>query len=128
MRSSSAITMLASSTSWCCTVSSARSRAVTTISSAPRAMRSSSASSSWKCVLVVCGELAALAGDVRLRARVARVGEDLLGVVELDDTAGAVLLVRVELDREEGGLVRYARRLLHVVRDDHDRILLLQVE
>ena len=30
-------------------------------------------------------------------------------------------------DAEEGGHVRDPRRLLHVVRDDHDRVLLLQL-
>src|SRR3954447_11423496 len=128
MRSSSAITMLASSTSRCWTVSSARSRAPTTRSRPPSACSSSFASSSWKWLRAVSGtRLAHLAGDVGLGARVRRVGEDLLGVVELDDPARAVLLV-VELDREERGLVRHACRLLHVVGDDHDRVLLLELE
>src|ERR687894_141825 len=109
MRSSSEITMLASSTSWCWTVSRARSSASTTMSRPPRACSSSLASSSWKCVRVVPGTL-----------------PDLAGVVELDDAAAAVLVV-VQLDGEERGLVGHARRLLHVVRDDHDRVLLLQV-
>src|SRR5918999_233116 len=127
MRSSSAMTMLASSMSWCCTVSSARSSAVTTMSSPPRACFSSAWSSSWKWVRVVAGTLADLAGDVGLRARIGRVGEDLLRVVELDDAAGAVLVL-AELDGEERRLVRDTRRLLHVVRDDHDRVLPLQVQ
>ena len=33
----------------------------------------------------------------------------------------------VDLDREEGGHVGDARRLLHVVRDDHDRVVALQL-
>src|ERR671915_1542176 len=118
--------MPASSTSWCWTVSSARSRAVTTMSRPPRACSSSWASSSWKWVRVVSDTLADLAGDVSLRARVGRVGEDLVGVVELDDAAAPVLLV-VELHREERGLVGHAGRLLHVVGDDHDRVLALEV-
>src|SRR4051794_36242839 len=127
MRSSSAITMLASSTSRSWTVSSARSSAVTTRSSAPSACTSSLVSSSWKWLRAVSGTLAHLPGDVRLRARVGRVREDLLGVVELDDPPRTVLLV-IQLDREERRLVRHARRLLHVVRDDHDRELLLELE
>src|ERR687896_716426 len=126
MRSSSEMTMPASSTSWCWTVSSARSIAVTTMSRPPSACSSSLASSSWKWVRVVSDTLADLAGDVCLRARVGRVREDLVGVVELDDAPAAVLLV-VQLHGEEGRLVGHARRLLHVVRDDHDRVLALQV-
>src|ERR687896_2095364 len=126
MRSSSEMTMPASSTSWCWTVSSARSIAVTTMSRPPSACSSSLASSSWKWVRVVSDTLADLAGDVCLRARVGRVREDLVGVVELDDAPAAVIIV-VQLHREEGRLVGHARRLLHVVRDDHDRVLALQV-
>src|SRR5829696_334810 len=127
MRSSSAITMLASSTSRCWTVSSARSSASTTMSRPPSACCSSFASSSWKCVRAVSGTLLPdLPGHVRLGTGVAWVGEDLLGVVELDDTPRAVLLV-VQLDGEEGGLVGHPRRLLHVVRDDHDGVLLLEL-
>src|SRR5918997_5086032 len=109
MRSSSEITIDASSTSWCCTVSSARSRAVATMSSAPSAICSSDRSSSWKCDLVVSlmrARLADLARHVSLGPLVARVGEDLLGVVVLDDPPGPVLLALVELDREERRHVR----------------------
>src|SRR5918999_115104 len=105
IRSSSEMTMLASSTSWCWTVSIARSSALTTMSRPPSACSSSLASSSWKWLRVVSDTLADLAGDVSLRARVGRVGEDLVGVVELDDAAG----------------------LLHVVRDDHDGVLALEI-
>src|ERR687896_2203906 len=128
MRSSSEMTMPASSMSWCWTVSSARSSAATTMSRPPSACSSSPASSSWKCVRVVSDTLADLAGDVSLRARVGRVGEDLVGVVELHDAPGAVLLALVELDREEGRHVRHAGGLLHVVRHDHDRVVLLQLQ
>src|ERR671914_468826 len=126
IRSSSEMTMLASSTSWCWTVSIARSSALTTMSRPPSACSSSLASSSWKWLRVVSDTLADLAGDVSLRARVGRVGEDLVGVVELDDAAAPVLL-DVELDGEEGRLVGHAGRLLHVVRDDHDRVVALEV-
>src|SRR5688572_11326485 len=120
--------MPASSTSWCWTVSSARSSAVTTMSRPPRACSSSWASSSWKWVRVVSDTLADLAGDVSLRARVGRVGEDLLCGVELHDAPSPVLFALVELDREVGRHVRHAGGLLHVVRHDHDRVLLLQLE
>src|ERR687891_2303409 len=126
MRSSSEMTIPASSTSWCWTVSSARSRALTTMSRPPSACSSSFASSSWKCVRVVSDTLADLAGDVCLRAWIGGVGEDLVGVVELDDATAAVLLV-VELDGEEGRRVGHAGGLLHVVSDDHDRVLALEV-
>src|SRR6478736_10465052 len=116
--------MLASSTSWCWTTSIARSSAWQTRSSPPSAWCSSCASSSWNCCRVVSGiALTDLAGDVGLGALVARVGKDRLGLVELDHPAGAVAVV-LELDGEEGGHVRDARRLLHVVRDDHDRVAL----
>src|SRR4051812_47375826 len=128
MRSSSAMTMLASSTSWCCTVSSARSSAVVTMSSPPSAWASRFASSSWKWVRVVSPmALAHLSGDVGLCPRVGRVREDLLSVVELDHPPRAVVLVLVQLDGEERGLVGHAGRLLHVVSDDDDRVLLLEL-
>src|SRR6202035_2767098 len=56
------------------------------------------------------------AGDVILGAAIARRGEDLVGVVELDQFAQI----------HEGGLVGDARRLLHVVGDDRDRVVLGQ--
>jgi hypothetical protein len=46
-----------------------------------------------------------------------RVGEDLGGVADLDELA----------QMEEGCALRHARRLLHVVGDDHDRELAAQV-
>ena len=39
----------------------------------------------------------------------------------------AMLLVVVELDDQERGHIRDARGLLHVVRDDHERVILLEV-
>src|ERR1700753_474131 len=60
--------------------------------------------------------LAEAAGDVVLGTAVARRGEDPAGVVELDQFA----------EIHEGGLVGDARRLLHVVGDDRDRVVLGQ--
>src|SRR3712207_5710915 len=118
----------ASSTSRRSTVSRARSMAVTTMSIPSSAWRSSVASSSWKCVRVVSDTvLADLARDVGLRAGVGRVGEDPLGLVELHHAARAGLAA-VQLDDEERGAVGDARRLLHVVRDDDDRVVLLELE
>src|SRR4051812_12521192 len=57
------------------------------------------------------------AGDVGLGTLVAGIGEDLLGDVELDKLA----------EIHEGGEVRDARRLLHVMRHDDDRVVLLQL-
>src|SRR4051812_37126735 len=123
------MTMLASSTSWCFTVSSARSTAPTTRSSPPRAASSSLASSSWKWIRPRSGtRLPDLARDVGLGALVAGVGEHLLGVVVLDDATGPVSLVGVELDREERGHVRHSSGLLHVVGHDDDRVILSQLE
>src|SRR4051794_21047300 len=56
------------------------------------------------------------AGDVVLGTSVARRGEKLAGLVEFDQ------LPKVH----EGGLVRDARRLLHVVGDDGDGVVLRQ--
>src|SRR3974390_3148613 len=72
--------------------------------------------------LAVCSEpilyspLAEPAGNVVLRASIARRGEDLVGVVELDQ------LTQIH----EGGLVGDARGLLHVVGDDGDSVVLRQ--
>src|SRR5436190_16189100 len=60
--------------------------------------------------------LAEAAGDVVLGASIARRGEYLVGVVELDQLAQI----------HEGRLVGYARGLLHVVGDDGDRVVLGQ--
>src|SRR4051794_19992394 len=105
--------------SWCCTASIVRSSAATTRSSPPSARSSSSRSSCLKCARdsPMTRLLAELAGDVLLGAGVARVREDLLGLVELDQLAG----------EHERGPVGDARGLLHVVRDDHDRVALLEL-
>src|SRR4029450_7069916 len=61
-------------------------------------------------------------GHVVLAALVARLREDLRPLVVLDEDASAVA-VGPDLHREERGHVGDARGLLHVVRDDHDRVV-----
>src|SRR5215212_7374704 len=58
------------------------------------------------------------AGNVILSQLFTRGREHLLSRVYFDQLA----------EEEEGRSVGNARRLLHVVRDDHDRVLLLQIE
>src|SRR3954463_14357125 len=118
MRSSSLTTIAASSMSWWRRASRTRSSAVTTMSSAPSAWTSSPWSSSRKCAraLPAIG-LAELARHVLLRTGVARVREDGVGLGELDELAA----------EHERGLVGHARRLLHVVGDDHDRVVALEL-
>src|SRR5689334_17182361 len=80
---------------------------------------------SWRSLsnaLAVCSDAilfssAEAAGDVVLGAPVARRREDPVGVVEFDQFA----------EIHEGGLVRDARRLLHVMGDDRDRIVLAEL-
>src|SRR6478736_4277423 len=72
--------------------------------------------------LAVCSEAMSLssaepAGDVVLGASIARRGEDLVGFAELDQFAQI----------HEGGLVGDARRLLHVMGDDGDGVVLRQL-
>src|SRR6202162_3275025 len=69
--------------------------------------------------LAVCSEAMSVssaepAGDVVLGAAIARRGEDLVGFVEFDQLA----------EIHEGGLVGDARRLLHVMGDDSDGVVL----
>src|SRR6202166_72601 len=69
--------------------------------------------------LAVCSEAMSLssaepAGNVVLGASIARRGEDLVGFVEFDQLA----------EIHEGGLVGDARRLLHVMGDDSDGVVL----
>src|SRR5205085_9246345 len=83
----------------------------------------SSASSSWKTLRVSVigrGQSSETAGDVGLCPFVAGGGEDVLGVVELDQDACAGVGLGVDLGGEEGRLVAHPGRLLHVVVDDHD--------
>src|SRR5215212_5427456 len=123
MRSSSAMTSSASSTSWCSSASSARPRVARTMSRAPIAAPSSRPSSSTKACRVsgMCRPLPELPGDVLLGPRILRVGEDLVGLAVLDQAAGS------SLAEHERRVVRHARRLLHVVRDDHDRETVLEL-
>src|SRR5205807_437385 len=114
-RSSSLITSVASSTSTCSMASSVRSSCSTTMSRPPRADASSSAMRSWKVSRVTRSP--ELAGDVLLGASVAGVGEDVVGLPMLDQLA-------VEHERRR---VRHPGRLLHVVRDDHDGVPLLEL-
>src|SRR3954471_10134910 len=117
-RSSSTTTNCASSTSRCSSASITRSSCSTTRSSPPSAAASSCWSSSWKCCRVIgTTRLAELPGDVLLGAGVAGVAEDLLRRRVLDQLA----------EEHERGRVRHTGGLLHVVRDDHDRVALLQV-
>src|SRR6185436_13132248 len=62
-------------------------------------------------------DLAEAAGDVVLRASIAGRGEHLARGVELDQLAQI----------HEGGEIGDARRLLHVVGDDHDRVVLFEL-
>src|SRR2546430_14820151 len=133
MRSSSAITICASSTSWWRSASSTRSSCSTTRSSPPSACSCSARSSCWKwarpwaspsgraVVAPGCaapaGSSAELAGDIVLGPGVAGIGEDLARGASLDEPS-------VE---HESGAVRHARGLLHVVSDDHDRHAPLQL-
>src|SRR2546421_729210 len=64
--------------------------------------------------------------DVVLRALVGGSGEELARLVVLDQDAGALARL-VDVEAEEGGAVGHAGRLLHVVRDDHERVVGLQV-
>src|SRR4051812_40866547 len=122
MRSSSAMTISASSTSWCWSASVTRSSCSSTRSMPPRTLCSSACSSCW--YLMRCGRgrsastaLPELARDVLLGPRVRRRGEDGLGRGVLDELAG----------EEERGRVGHARGLLHVLRDDDDREARLEV-
>src|SRR5919197_3701686 len=119
MRSSSEMTIWASSTSRWRSASSARPSAATIMSSAPSACSSSRASSSWKaCRVSVIGDpLPELAGNVVLRALVVRRGEHLLRRADLDKLA----------EPEERRAVGDASRLLHVVGHDDDRVLALEL-
>src|SRR5215469_13714030 len=73
----------------------------------------------WETVAWVSAEPSS---DVVLCALVLRPLEELHGRRELDDLAVAVLRVH----QHEGGVVGDPARLLHVVRDDHDRVVLGQ--
>src|SRR3954447_5951395 len=129
MRSSSAITTCASSTSWLSTASIVRASAMLTRSRPPSALASSVASSSrypLRAISAIAPPLpvsAEAAADVVLGLLLGRVGEDLVGRADLDQVPR--LAGRVEV--EEGGDVAGPRRLLHVVSDDDDRVAALQL-
>src|SRR5215203_4342170 len=76
---------------------------------------------------VTRSSLAKPPGDVVLGALVGRLGEDRVGAVVLDQQAGAVPRALRGLGGEERRSVRDAGRLLHVVGDDHDRVVPLQL-
>src|SRR5687767_9922308 len=123
------MTICASSTSTCCSASSTRSSCSRTRSMPPSAASSSCESCSWKWTRWRSGtatELPELARDVLLGALVAGLREDLARVVVLHEAADAPALRGVEVHREERRAVGDARRLLHVVRDDDDRVELLE--
>src|SRR5689334_18553279 len=126
MRSSSWMTIDASSMSWCSSASKVRSSVRTTRSRPPSACTSRSRSSSWKCCrppVGTNGSLPKSSADVVLSLLLRGIGEDLLSRVDLDEVTG---LARA-LDVEERGHVAGAARLLHIVRHDHDRVVLFQL-
>src|SRR5215211_3944420 len=73
------------------------------------------------------GGLAEAAGDVVLGPTVGRLGEERVGAVDLDQQPGAVAGALGRFGVEEGRAVGDAGRLLHVVGDDHDRVVLLEL-
>ena len=60
---------------------------------------------------------AVAAGDIILGALLPRIGEDVRGRAIFDQRA----------EVEKGGALRHARRLLHVMRHDHDGIAALEL-
>src|SRR3954470_23782268 len=102
----------------CSSASITRSSCSTTRSRPPSAATSRRWSSSWKCCRVKgMARLPELARDVLLGAGVARIAEDLPRRRVLDELA----------EQHERRRVRHARGLLHVVRDDDDRVALLEL-
>src|SRR3954451_25260046 len=116
MRSSSAMTSPASSMSRSVSDSRARRRATSTMSRPSSAWSSSRWRSSRKCARA-SGTSAELPGHVLLGAVVLGVREDLLRRRVLDELAR---------EHERRG-ISHARRLLHVVGDDDDRVALLEL-
>src|ERR1700754_842758 len=74
--------------------------------------------SNWveRCLSICSNSSAEAAGDVVLGVLLLRLHEELGRGAELDQVA----------EVHVGGVVRAAGRLLHVVRDDHDRVVGLQ--
>src|SRR6188472_1918807 len=124
MSSSKAITSSASSASWPQAASTAARSDLSTSSPSLFSQVPSCSSSSWK---VIRNDLAEASGDIVLRPPVRRVGEDPGGAVVLDQHAVAAGAVLAHLDAEERGHVGHPRRLLHVVGDDRDRVLALEL-
>src|ERR1022692_1149896 len=67
------------------------------------------------------------AGDVGLGAAVVRVLENLGGPVVLDEHSGPGVALLVDQHREEGGAIAHPGGLLHVVGDDDDGVLRLDL-
>src|SRR5689334_8463597 len=110
-------------TSWAITSSRSRrarmTRRIWSSTSPPIASRVClrASSSSWKCRAMAASALPEPTGDVVFRSLVAGGREHLLGDPELDELA----------EQEEAGPLGDPRGLLHVVGDDRDGQLLLEV-
>src|SRR5262245_19125278 len=117
MRSSSATTIWASSTSWCSIASSVRCRDALTRTRPSRALASSVSSSTWySCRAADPGKARTsrsteATADVILGRFLVGVGEDRLRLPDLDQPARLAGLLEVE----KGGDVAVPGRLLHVV-------------
>src|SRR4051794_15751896 len=135
--------VMASTTSSLLISSSAATRSPSRNACVPRAIASvtipairttssrMASSSWWKFFLISTAmlprSLAEPSGDVVLGPDVARVGEHRLGAVTFDQHAGTGVTDLVHLGGEEGGHIAHPGGLLHVVGDDHDRVLLLDL-
>src|SRR5262245_54909935 len=69
---------------------------------------------------------AEVAGHVLLRQHLGRALEDLLGATRLDQIPGPTALG--DVDREERGQIGHPLGLLHVVGDDRDRVVFLELD
>src|ERR1700755_2024711 len=119
MRCASAVSRLASASTESATCFSARPPISATMRA--RSCRSlSKALAVWSVIVFVLSAeplLAEAAGDVVLGAAFVRSGEDAGGLTELHQLA----------EIHEGGEVRDTRRLLHVMRDDGDGVVVLEL-
>src|SRR6266516_1601383 len=120
--SSNAITSSVSSRSRCERAFIAPRSARRTSEPSSSRLASSWSSSSWNVMRTFSAKTAR---HVVLRPLVGRGGEDPRRLVVLHQHAGAAAFV--DLEAEERGAVGDARGLLHVVRDDHDRVVALQL-
>src|SRR4051794_40466163 len=123
MSSSASIAALPARSSPSRSDASMRSRFSATRTAMTSTCSRSCSSSPWKPDLRFTPASSEATGDVVLGALVARVREHLLGVVVLDEHAGPGVADLVHLGGEERAAVAHAGRLLHVVGDDHDRVL-----